>query len=194
MTERPAERAPLRADAQRNRAKIIAAAQRELARDGLSAQMVTIARAAEVGVGTLYRHFPTRDDLVDAVLVQMHLDLAADARAAFASDGGAAFAAFIERLADALSANRALSDDAAARGAARWQRHNQELADAIGELLAAAQRSGTIRADVNTNDVVSLVVGVTRGSRGEPEAWRRSLAIVMDGLRATPPAHRHEIN
>lgn len=170
------------------------AAQRALARDGLSAQMVKIASAARVGVGTLYRHFPTRDDLVDAVLVQMHLDLASDARAAFAEDGGAAFPAFLERLAGALSANRALSDDAAARGATQWQRHNQELADAIGELLAAAQRSGTIRADVNTNDVVSLVVGVTRGSRGEPEAWRRSLAIVMDGLRTTPPAHRHEIN
>lgn len=180
-------RLPQRADAQRNREKIIVAAQRVLASDGLAAQMVDIARAAGVGTGTLYRHFRTRDEIVDAVLERMHLDLAAAARAALGSgDPGAVFTVFIEQLADALSTNLALADDAAARGVTGWQDYNQELADAIGELLVAAQQSGAVRNDVVTMDVIALVVGVTRGRRAEPGAWRRGLAIVMDGLRATP--------
>ena len=107
-----------RVDAQRNRLKIIEAAHRVLARDGLAAQMVDIARTAEVGPGTVYRHFPTRGDLVDAVLKKIHVDLTARARAAVSLDEpGDAFVEYMTDLAGVLSENLALADDAAERGA-----------------------------------------------------------------------------
>lgn len=180
-----AARAP-RADAQRNRVKLVDAAQQLLARDGLDAEMVAIARTAGVGVGTLYRHFPARADLVDAVLERQHLDLAADARATAAGDDpGVGFTTFMAHLAETLAANVALADDAAMRRPGDWRPYNQELADAIGELLAAAQRAGSIRADVTTADVVGLIVGVARGLGDGRDAWRRRLGIVLDGLRTT---------
>jgi AcrR family transcriptional regulator len=183
---------PLRADARRNRVKILAAARAVFAESGVETQVEDIARRAGVGIGTVYRHFPTKDALV-AALAEAHFDRLADTVEAALDDDGDpwdVFAAAIWRAAEPAAADVAWCEivaghpnavGAALRGQAR-------LAGATATLVARAQAAGGMRADATVEDVRTMMCGlghIARAQReGAPLDWRRYLEIALDGLRA----------
>jgi AcrR family transcriptional regulator len=186
---------PLRADAQRNRQRVLEVAQEVLATEGIGVPIDEIARRAGVGVGTLYRHFPTKEALLAAVVLSRIEGAAADARSlAKASDPGAAFFGFLERLARDGVAKRNLIDALAATGPEvkasytdAFAAAKADMVAAAGKLLARAQRAGAVRRDVTIGDVLIMIHGpFTALARhgGDPGAHERLLAIVRDGLRA----------
>jgi len=180
---------PLRADAERNRRRILDAARDTFAEHGLGVGVDTIARAAGVGVGTLYRRFPTKDDLLAAIL-EDRVESFLTELAAFdgMEDPWAAFAGAAEALAGGLVRDRAFfalfqqSGEPLPGHAAKAR-----LVEALGPFLARAQAAGVVREDVVVDDLLAVcAVGARlpawRLAR-EPELWRRYLAIVLDGLR-----------
>ncbi|MDP1848809.1 MAG: TetR/AcrR family transcriptional regulator [Solirubrobacteraceae bacterium] len=184
---------PLRADARRNREKVVAAAAAAFAEAGLDAQVEDIARRAGVGVGTVYRHFPTKDALVGA-LAEAHFGRLADtmeaALEADPGDGWDTFTATIWRIADAVAADVAWCEivgghPTAVRAASAGQ---GRLAAATSTLLARAQASGQMRPDVTFADISTIMCGfghIAAAQRaGAAMDWRRYLAIALDGLRA----------
>jgi AcrR family transcriptional regulator len=182
----------LRADARRNREKLVAAAAAAFAESGLDAQIEDIARRAGVGVGTLYRHFPTKDALV-AALADEHFDRLADTvEAALEPPGDAweAFATTIWRVAETVAADVAWCEivgghPTAVEDASRGQ---HRLAAATATLLERAQASGAMRADVTVADVSTIMCGfghIAAAQRaGAALDWKRYLDIALDGLRA----------
>jgi AcrR family transcriptional regulator len=187
----PAPARPLRADARRNRERVLEAARECFAHHGLDAQMDDIARAAEVGVGTVYRHFPTKEALVEAIAADHFDRLAASAREALDDpDPWAGFSRFLREsgrrqagdraLAEVMAAEPELMCDAASR--------RPDLHEALAELVQRAQAAGKLRADVVPADVPMLICGVGRatlaGSKGPTMSPARYLEILLDGLRA----------
>ncbi|MEV0621461.1 helix-turn-helix domain-containing protein [Nonomuraea sp. NPDC050404] len=185
---------PLRADARRNRERVLQIAQEALASDGLTISFDEIARRAGFGVGTVYRHFPTKEALFEAVLLGRIERFVADARAlATAEDAGRAFFGWFARVVEQAAANQALCDmldGGSQAGPQVGLRPGSTLADdfgaALGRLLARAQRAGAVRADLTGRDVHDLL-------RGCLTAERRSLArggavrmaeVFCDGMRA----------
>jgi AcrR family transcriptional regulator len=182
----------LRADAARNRERIVAAARRVVSRDGAEARMDAIAREAGVGVGTVYRRFPTKDELVASVL-QEFADAAFEgisAAAADAPDPWTAFEGSLHALASTLAENRGLLDALEPE-----VRRSQPVLELRGRLLATlepvlanAQDAGVVRTDVALTDVLALASLVTRMPapvrEEDPRGWERFLAVVLDGLRA----------
>ena len=184
-----AARAP-RADAVRNRTAVIEAARKVMAKQGLEAQMDEIARAAEVGVGTVYRHFPNKADLIVALADYRFQRLAEFARDALAEDDpGPAFERFLFRAGELQASDQALSD--VMRG---YEDVMPEAAERAGlleltrEVLTRAQAAGAIRPDVVAEDVPMVMCGIGTTTNHPapfigPGAWRRFLAIVLDGMR-----------
>jgi AcrR family transcriptional regulator len=183
---------PLRADAQRNRERVLCAAEAVFAAEGISVPVDVIAEKAGVGVGTLYRHFPTKEKLIEAILISRIVEVAADARARIGSDDpGAAFFGFLEHLVAESSLKRdliaALSeagiDLEVAMGGAK-----QDLHAAVAALLEVAQRAGAVRPDVSPAVVLSLIGGTCMAAdqAHAGASPMEMLAIVCDGLRATP--------
>jgi AcrR family transcriptional regulator len=182
-------RAP-RADAVRNRAAVIAAARKVMSKKGLEAGIDEIARAAKVGVGTVYRHFPTKDDLVVALAQDRFQRLADFAREALAEDdAAAAFERFLYRAGELQASDLGLSEvmrgyenvmpDAAERAG---------LLELTREVLTRAQQAGAIRPDVEAEDVPMVMCGIGTTTNHPapfigPAAWRRFLALVLDGMR-----------
>jgi AcrR family transcriptional regulator len=180
-----AERA-LRADARRNRERVLDAARRAFAEQGYAVPLDEIAAAAGVGPGTVYRHFPTKEALFEAVSVANVEELAADARArAEADDPDAAFAGFLDRMAEQALAKRNLPDAFAGAGTDAVAEAVAEMHDALGVLLVKAQEAGGIRRDVTVADLVALLKGLLYAVRGDPDPdiRHRLLAVVRDGLR-----------
>lgn len=182
---------PLRADARRNRAKVLAAAEAVFTAKGTNAPTEEVAKAAGVGVGTLFRHFPTKEALLEAVL-QEHLRRFADEAAhwAGADDPGSAFFAFLGASAARAATNHVYIDALAAAAAPEPKAGGvrDEIQGALSTLLARAQNVGTVRADVGVTELIALLVGTSRGAEhlgGDPVLRRRVLEIVFDGLR--PP-------
>jgi AcrR family transcriptional regulator len=183
---------PLRADARRNREKILAAAASAFGESGLECQVEDIARRAGVGVGTVYRHFPTKDVLVTA-LSEAHFERLADiVEAALDGDGDPweVFAAAIWHAAEPATADVAWCEIVAGRataigGALRGQ---QRLATATAALIERAQAAGRMRADATVQDVRAIMCALghvaTAQRAGAPLDWRRYLEIALDGLRA----------
>jgi AcrR family transcriptional regulator len=176
----------LRADARRNRGKVLAAARRCMARDGLDTQMEQVARAAGVGVGTVYRHFPTKDELVEALAIARFERLAELAREALAKqDPWQAFEDFIRASGRIQSEDRALSEALTSRPETmRVAAERVDMLGLVGELMRRAQQTGEIRADAEPSDVPMLMcalAGTCRNPKMNPE---RYIAIVLDGLRA----------
>jgi AcrR family transcriptional regulator len=182
---------PLRADARRNREKILVAAATAFGQGGLESQVEDIARRAGVGVGTVYRHFPTKDALVTA-LAEAHFERLADiVEAALAEDGDAwdVFAGAILRAAEPATADLAWCEIVAGRrnGIAELE-GQQRLAAASGALIARAQAAGRMRPDARVQDLQAIMCGLghvaTASRAGAPFDWRRYLEIALDGLRA----------
>ena len=189
----------LRADARRNRARVLEAARGCMARDGLDTQMEEIARVAGVGVGTVYRHFPNKDELVDALANERFERLAELARDALANpDPWQSFEDFMRASARIQTEDRALSEVLVSRPEAmRAAAERVDILSLVGELMSRAQEAGVIRLDANPSDVPMLMcalAGTFRNPKMDPD---RYIAISLDGLRApgrlplpAPPEHR----
>jgi AcrR family transcriptional regulator len=178
-----------RADARRNRARVLAAASRVFASRGLSASTDEVARAAGVGAGTLVRHFPTRQALIEAVLVERQQEMVALAeRALDEPDAGAALFGFIDTAVHRAGEKAALTQSLAATGTdvdALTQDTAARLRELLAELLGRAQRQGAVRDDIGLPELAVLLVGAARSAEhaGEDDALsRRALAVLRDGL------------
>jgi AcrR family transcriptional regulator len=186
----------MRADARRNHDRLIEVATTAFAAEGVSVSLDEIARRAGVGPGTLYRNFPTKESLIEAV-VQLRLQqLVDDARALRdAPEPGPALLEFVDYLVTDVAAKRDLVDALTNAGVDVGPvvtATSQALRSEIGHLLVRGQRSGTVRADIGTAELMALMSGVIMalGPRpGEPADPRVVLAVLHDGLRAgSPPA------
>jgi AcrR family transcriptional regulator len=194
VTETPPR--PLRRDAERNRALIVTAARDAFASDGIEVSVEEIARRASVGIATLYRRFPTKEDLIDAVLEDALAEICQAAQSALEEeDGWIGFTGFLECVFGLHERNRCLKDVIASHrhGRRRLEAARAELRPLVGELISRAQAQGTLRADLTPEDVPLLlwsggrVAQMTSGV--VPELWRRYLGLMLDGLRpsaATP--------
>jgi AcrR family transcriptional regulator len=220
----PVKPRPLRADARRNRERILGAATAAFAADGLSVPLDEIARRAGVGPGTLYRHFPAKEALWEAVLHDRLERLADEAEALYratdpsatqprasdpgasgpsasgpcasgpsasgpsAADPGQALLGFIDRLVAEAAPKRDLADALASAGAdvsTTLAGTAGRLRAAIGSLLAAGQRSGTIRGDIGLAELMAILSGILfalRGRPGDQPDPRRVAAVLRDGL------------
>jgi AcrR family transcriptional regulator len=185
---------PLRADAARNRTRILEAAESVLASQGLSAPIDDIARAAGVGVGTIYRHFPTQEALYEAIVVNRVQRLVDDAYArADSNDPGTAFFGFLLHWVEHSTKHKDLVDGLALSGVdvkAATGDVKQRLRDAMEVLLVRAQQAHEVRDDVRIDDLMSVVAGAchaTAYAGFDPDLRRRTVAILCDGLR---PTHR----
>ncbi|GAA0265966.1 TetR/AcrR family transcriptional regulator [Actinomadura nitritigenes] len=177
---------PLRADALRNRAKVLAAAEDVFAAQGTSASTEEVARRAGVGIGTVFRHFPTKESLLEAVLVALLDRLAGEARElASAADPGEAFFGFFARVVSQATTKQALTEALAEAGVdarAATGRTGPDVKDAIGALLERAQRAGAVRADIGPNEVTALLAGISFAA-GRAGGSDDVLRIAFDGLR-----------
>jgi AcrR family transcriptional regulator len=184
---------PRRADAQRNRARILEAAETVFAAEGIEVPVDLIAEKAGVGVGTLYRHFPTKEKLCEAVLLDRLLALTLDARAlADADDPKAAFFGFLAHFVEEGAAKRDLI--VAVMGAGLEHDEFSEavkgdLNDAIGVLLQRAQAVGAVRPDVKPDAVLALIGATCQATAHSTAAPALDLlTIVCDGLRVQAAA------
>ena len=157
---------------------------------GVDVPVRDIANRAGVGIATLYRHFPTRDDLVDAVLEDAFDEYVALAENALsAPDGWTGFTRFVEQVLTLHARNRGLKDvvETRARGRERAAAMRRRIAPLVVRVVARAQAEGTLRADFMPQDVALVFWGTDRvielARDVAPEIWRRHLAFVFDGLR-----------
>lgn len=187
---------PLRADAARNRTRVLEAARAVFAAHGVDAQMEDVARAAGVGVGTIYRHYPTKEALLRHLLCERMRRLGEEARAARAEEPTAwdAFRRFLNAVAELQAGDRSLVQLVAGRVAAddELRAAQSELLGEMTALIEAAQAEGTLRPEIAAGDVPLLLSGLGRSIwiAGElaPALTERYLAVILDGLRA--PAAR----
>jgi AcrR family transcriptional regulator len=186
-----AEPPPLRRDAERNRRRILDAAPVVFARRGLSATMDEIAHEAGVGVGTVYRRFPTKDDLIDALFVDRIGELVAAAEEALASpDPWEGFVWFLERSLHLQAQDQGLKEIVVSTGHGREHvtQVREQLIPLVLELVERAHAAGRLRPDFDPYDmpVIQAMLGTVFDFSGDisPELWRRFFAIVLDGLRA----------
>jgi AcrR family transcriptional regulator len=179
----------MRADAQRNRDKVLAAATEAFAEEGGNVALETIAARAGVGIGTLYRHFPNRDALVAAAYRHEVNELCATAQGFLESRrADEALRAWAERFADYIATKRAMGNAlraAASSDSPLFAETREQILGALHLLLDAGARDGTLRADVDPKDVMRVINGIWYLPDG-PE-WRESvskmLGLVIDGLR-----------
>jgi AcrR family transcriptional regulator len=178
----------LRADAQRNRARILEAATTLMATHGIDVPIDEIAQLAQVGVGTVYRNFPTKGALFEALLMARISPLVAAARsAADADDAGDAFVTFVRRLCDEFADFKALADAMADSGidlSVAKHEISGDLIAAVSKLLQRAQDAGRIRPDVTITDVSAMMAGLshTDPSFMDPSQRKRCVALVCDSL------------
>ncbi|HWE13201.1 MAG TPA: helix-turn-helix domain-containing protein [Solirubrobacteraceae bacterium] len=182
---------PLRADARRNRERILESARAVFAEYGADAQIDDVAREAGVGVGTVYRHFPTKEALLVELLREKFRMFALRAREALEQDGEP-FAAVEDLLrgnAETMARDAAIQQALAGAGEHIWMQAETELQELLaitGELVARARRAGMIRQDLQATDIGMLMCGLcsTMGSQAPGFDWRRHLELIIDMLRA----------
>jgi AcrR family transcriptional regulator len=194
------EATQLRADAQRNLELILEAARAVFAEDGLEASVADVAERAGVGTATIFRRFPTKDELVAAILEEELTKIGVRARRASESnDPGTAIEEFMASAVESFVRERCFCE---ASGSELFERPRLqeligEVTSAVGLLLSRAQEAGAIRSDVVAEDIGFLISAVgqagLRLERTSPGAWRRYLDLQLDGLRAEgarPLSHR----
>ena len=181
---------PLRADARRNREAVLEAARDLFAESGSEAQIDDIARAAGVGVGTVYRHFPTKDDLIAALVDKRFQRLEEKARECLAhADPWQGFCEFMRYSVQVQADDRALSEVMAERPEMiRGAVEGSGMWEPMSALVKRAQKAKKLRADARVEDVPTLICGVgsvtQAGETPGAIGWDRLLAIIIDGLRA----------
>ncbi|KAA1380054.1 TetR/AcrR family transcriptional regulator [Aeromicrobium fastidiosum] len=181
---------PLRADAVRNRELILCTAAQVFAEQGLEAGYDEIARRAGIGVGTVYRRFPERAGLIQALFesqIAEVIDLAE--QAAERPDSWDGLVWFLERAIERQVADRGLKEVLVRSISEEEHRAmgRERFRPAIEGLVVRAQRDGTLRGDVSTTDIgINVMVISSMTTPGHPELWRRYFALFVDGLRARP--------
>lgn len=181
----------LRADARRNRDRLLTAAGAAFRRHGVAASLDDIARSAGVGIGTLYRHFPTRNDLV-AALVQVDLErVSALADELGADESADVLARWIDELVRHTVMYRGLAETVAATtgDTSAFGRACERVHSAGGRLVKREQHRGIVRADVRPDDVIGLanaIASVTEGDR-DRRRRRRLIGLLIDGISAANP-------
>lgn len=186
----PSVTRPLRRDAERNRLRILEAARTVFAERGLEVSLDDIAREAEVGVGTVYRRFPDKEALIDALFEQRVGDFAAMAETARATeDPWEALVTFLEGAVGMQAEDRGLKELLlnTARGQSRVASVRAQITPLVAEIVERGKASGAIRADVTHADLplINMMLGAVADASREanPELWRRYLGLVLDGLR-----------
>ncbi|HEY3962126.1 MAG TPA: TetR/AcrR family transcriptional regulator [Gaiellaceae bacterium] len=182
---------PLRSDAQRNLERILAAASEIFREVGPDASVAEVAERAGVGTATIFRRFPTKSDLIGAVVeAELTSLLTRVEEAVSGDDPGAALTDFVATAVESYVGDRCLCDTV---GGELFERPRiaalaQRLLEALDRLVRHAQRAGAIRKDVTAADIAFFVRALGQAGstleRTDPGAWRRYVAIVLDGLRA----------
>ncbi len=173
---------PLRRDAQANRERLVAAALDAFAEGGVDVPMDEVARRAGVGVGTIYRNFPAKDDLVDAVLEDAIDRLVAILERALAlDDAWEGFRLYLEHALDLHARNRGLKELFAARGTGRARKRMGPLAV---RLISRAQEQGALRPDFKAEDLRLVFRSAGAVIEYDPSSRRRFVALLLDGLKA----------
>ena len=192
------DRPPLRRDAERNRRQILAAARRLIARRGLGVGYEEIAREADVGVGTVYRRFPTRDALFQELFDDRVDAVAGIAEEALAvGDPWLGLCQFMRRNFELQATDRGLREFLLGRpdSTELGRRSRERIQPLVTALVERAQAAGRLRADVGQSDIAivfSMIGALMDASiQVEPDLWRRYLAIVLDGIRGGD--HRGEL-
>jgi AcrR family transcriptional regulator len=186
----PLAQRPQRADARRNYEKLVAAARDVFAEDGTSASLEDIARRAHVGIGTLYRHFPTRRHLLEAVYVDEVEAMCRSAADLADLAPWDALAAWLRAFVGFAATKRALAEEMLATmdsDAEVFSSCRTAITTAGETLLQRAQAVGAVRPDADFMTIARLLGGLT-SIRAEPEEIDRLLDIVLDGLRYQAPA------
>ncbi|MEV0845470.1 TetR/AcrR family transcriptional regulator [Streptomyces sp. NPDC049954] len=181
---------PARADARRNREKLLTAARTVFAAADGTVPLEAVAREAGVGIGTLYRHFPTREALVEAVYGAELDDVTGSAPALLAElPPEAALRAWMDRYAAFVATKRGMVDTlraGMASGSIATPATRERLTAALAAILAAGARTGSLRADVEPEDVTTMLLGVflSTANAGTPERAGRLLDLLADALHA----------
>jgi AcrR family transcriptional regulator len=182
----------LRSDAQRNRGRLLASAAEVLREQGLDASLDEISRRAGVGNATLYRHFPSREKLYEAVyLEQVEARRQSFERSLAMSDGWTALSHFFEEACGFFATDQGLADllNRGMSGSPLLDDMRDSCQGILGELLDRARARGAVRADIEQTDLMwiltSLQQVVALSEPDHPDAWRRYLALMLRGLR--PP-------
>ena len=178
---------PLRADARRNRARVLDVAQEMFLAEGMAVPIDAIAERAGVGVGTVYRHFPTKEALFEAIMrqrIQAMITMAEDL--AEADDPGAAFFGYFTHIVEQAETSKGVHEALVKAGFPLDESVGPlaaQMRDAMGALLKRAQAAGAVRPDLTATDAKALMAGVAemRKLGGDPDA---TLAVVMAGMRA----------
>jgi AcrR family transcriptional regulator len=191
VTEIVGEQRGGRRDAQRNHELLVAAAREVFAEEGVEASLEEIARRAGLGIGTLYRHFTTREALVEAIFERRIGELVAIAEAAAAEpDGWRALGHVLERMLELQAGDRVLKDVLMRYppGAGKLARAREELSGLFEQVLELAREQGALRDDFTFSDLALLFWSfaplIDATAEVAPNVWRRHLHWVLDGLRA----------
>ncbi|TDD53258.1 TetR/AcrR family transcriptional regulator [Nonomuraea terrae] len=183
----------LRRDAEHNRQRTLAAAQEVFAARGLQATLNDVAHHAGLGVGTVYRRFPNKEALAEAIYAGKLDDIRATAQAALAGqDAYEALRAFLEHALEQAATDRGLRE-LIRRGTGESKqiaRTREGIVECCGCLIARAKEQGTVRDDITVGDIAPIVTMIDSvmdlPSAGAVQPWRRYLALILDGLRARP--------
>lgn len=183
---------PLRADARRNRERILDAAEQVFARQGASASTEEVAAAAGVAIGTVFRHFPTKQDLLSAIMMDLRARLTTEVVELASGDPATALFEFFRRVVEQAAAKRSVVE-LLAEGGTRVgvEEPLRGLADALGVLLSRAQEAEAVRAEVRLDEVLALLTATTQGALHggwSDDLRKRTLEVVFAGLRV--PGYR----
>ena len=190
-SEAESTRRPRRRDAQERHDRLIAAARREFAARGVDASLERIARDADVAIGTLYRHFPTRLDLLLAALEPRLQEFTDGSKKALEiDDPWEGFVSYLENLFRVQAGDRGFNDFLSRRfpGSADTERIHDQMCQQIDDVLTRAQQAGQARPDITLADIVNLIWSngrmIDATSTTAPNAWRRHLHLMLDAYRA----------
>jgi AcrR family transcriptional regulator len=182
---------PKRADARRNYEKVLGAAREAFAEGGESTALEEIARRAGVGIGTLYRHFPNRQALLEALYVDEVEDVCRSAAEIDGADPWEALSTWFDRFIGYIATKQALANELLNyldNDAPLFMASRTALFNAGEPLLRRAQEAGVVRPDVGIAEVIQMVIGIAKIPTGDPAQKHQILRIALDGLRFRPQA------